>query len=88
MEAVKKEIRQTKKKVWTNRRNKPDEDEWFYMYCDSSCEPDCDAHYKIDSVMENESQEARIRVDFYRTQSMNKSTNDDCPVEYIFGYER
>merc|ERR1712179_242303 len=57
------------------------------MYCDEhECEPDWDDHYKIDLVMMNESEEARKRVRFYREQLKNESK--DCPVEYIFGYER
>lgn len=78
------------KKKWNRkvgRVKKPVEDEWFYMYCDEhECEPDCDDHYKIDLVMMNESEEARKRVRFYREQLKNESK--DCPVEYIFGYER
>jgi len=67
-------------------RRKPEEHEWFYMFCNENCDADCQHHYFIDSVMSNASEEARKRVRFYREQLKNESK--DCPVEYIFGYER
>ena len=67
-------------------RRKPEEHEWFYMFCNEDCDADCQYHYFIDSVMSNASEEARKRVRFYREQLKNESK--DCPVEYIFGYER
>ena len=69
-----------------SRLRKPDEDEWFYMVCDQECEPDCDAHYKVDEHMANESEEKRKRIKFYRQQL--KMESRECNVEYIFGFER
>ena len=57
------------------------------MVCDpEECASDCDAHYKVDDHMANESEEKRKRIKFYRQQL--KVQYKDCNVEYIFGFER